>query len=52
MVEYLYADKCSRVELLFILLFAYMRRLKAEQLRKAANAMAEKAKQVRPALVK
>ncbi|KAL9083414.1 MAG: hypothetical protein Q9159_005809 [Coniocarpon cinnabarinum] len=42
----------ERVELLFILLFAYMRRLKAEKLARAAEVMAEKAKQVTPVAMK
>ncbi|PSK53908.1 Mitochondrial substrate carrier family protein Q [Elsinoe australis] len=42
----------ERVELLFVLLFAYVRRLRAEKLQKLADIAAEKAKKAVPILVK
>lgn len=42
----------ERVELLFVLLFAYVRRLRAEKLQKLADIAAEKAKKAAPILVK
>ena len=36
------------MEILFVVLFAYMRRIKSEKLRKAAEAAASKAKEVLP----
>jgi hypothetical protein len=45
-------DKMSRVELSFILLFRYVRKLRSEQLAKLAAAAAEKAGRAGPILVK
>lgn len=42
----------ERVELLFVLLFRYVRKIRQEQLAKVANVAAEQAKKVAPALVK
>ncbi|MCJ1373287.1 ADP/ATP carrier protein [Loxospora ochrophaea] len=42
----------ERMEILFVLLFAYLRRLRSAKLQQAANAAAAKAKQVLPAQVK
>jgi hypothetical protein len=42
----------ERMELLFILLFRYMRKLRSEQLQKVANIAAEKAKQALPLVTK
>jgi len=42
----------ERMELLFIVLFRYLRRIKTDQLQKAANLAAAKAKQVLPVTVK
>ena len=38
----------NRMEVLFIVLFAYIRRLKSEKLQQAAEAAAAKAKEVLP----
>lgn len=40
------------MEILFVLLFAYVRKLKSTQLKKAAEAAAAKAKQVMPIVTK
>jgi hypothetical protein len=40
------------MELMFVLLFRYLRKLKSEQLQKAADIAASKAKQALPLLVK
>ena len=40
------------MEILFIVLFAYLRRLRSTKLQQAANAAAEKAKLVLPVLAK
>ncbi|RAL60803.1 hypothetical protein DID88_009908 [Monilinia fructigena] len=42
----------ERMELLFILLFRYLRKIKSEQLQKAADLAASKAKQVLPVIAK
>ena len=42
----------ERVEILFILLFRYLRKVREEQIKKLAAKAAEKAQAVRPALVK
>ena len=42
----------ERIELSFILLFRYLRQVRAEKLQKLANIAAEKAQQSRPVLVK
>ncbi|KAF9731411.1 hypothetical protein PMIN06_003138 [Paraphaeosphaeria minitans] len=42
----------ERIELSFILLFRYLRQVRAEKLQKLANVAAEKAQQSRPALLK
>jgi hypothetical protein len=42
----------NRVELLFIVLFAYLQKLKQSKLRKAADAAAAKAKASLPATLK
>ena len=41
----------ERVELLFVMLFSYVRQLRREQLQKLAAAAAQKAKQMTPAMV-
>ena len=46
------ANKPSRIELTFILLFRYVRQVRAEKLQKLAEYAAEKARQGRPILVK
>lgn len=40
------------MELLFILLFRYLRKIRSEQLQKAADLAASKAKQVLPVIAK
>lgn len=40
------------MELMFILLFRYLRKMKSEQLQKAADIAASKAKQVLPIVTK
>lgn len=42
----------ERIELAFILLFRYLRQVRAEKLQKLANVAAEKAQQSRPVLLK
>ncbi|ESZ97613.1 peroxisomal carrier protein [Sclerotinia borealis F-4128] len=42
----------ERMELLFILLFRYLRKIRSEQLQKAADLAASKAKQVLPVMIK
>jgi hypothetical protein len=42
----------ERIELSFILLFRYLRQVRAEKLQKLANMAAEKAQQSRPVLLK
>jgi hypothetical protein len=42
----------ERIELSFILLFRYLRQVRAEKLQKLANIAAEKAQQSRPVLLK
>ncbi|KAI9817779.1 MAG: ADP/ATP carrier protein [Pycnora praestabilis] len=42
----------ERMELLFVVLFAYLRRLRAEKLQKVADAAAARAKQVMPIVLK
>ena len=42
----------ERIELSFILLFRYLRQVRAEKLQKLANIAAEKAQQSRPVLMK
>ncbi|KAI9806025.1 MAG: ADP/ATP carrier protein [Piccolia ochrophora] len=42
----------ERMEILFLVLFRYLRKVKAEQLRKVADAAAAKAQQVAPVLLK
>jgi hypothetical protein len=46
------ADPVYRLELIFILLFRYLRKLRSDQLRKAAELAASKAKQALPLIVK
>lgn len=41
-VEEINADMKARLELMFIILFRYMRKIKAEQLQKAADLAAKK----------
>ena len=41
-----------RVEILFVLLFAYVRRIRAAKLQQAVEIVAEKAKQAAPILTK
>ncbi len=41
-----------RLELLFVLLFAYLRKIKSEKLQKMADAAAAKAKQTMPVIAK
>jgi len=43
---------CDRMELLFIALFRYLRKLKSESLQKAADLAAEKAKQALPVITR
>lgn len=45
-------DLVHRVELLFVFLFAYVRRIRAEKLDQLAAAAADKAKQATPAMMK
>jgi hypothetical protein len=46
------ANKPRRIELTFILLFRYVRQVRAEKLQKLAEYAAEKARQGRPVLIK
>lgn len=46
------ANRSYRIELQFILLFRYFRKIRAEKLQKLANIAAEKAGKVAPVLVK
>lgn len=47
-----YANKRHRMELLFILLFRYVRQVRSDRIRKMAAAAAERAKQSAPVLMK
>lgn len=42
----------ERLELMFVLLFRYVRKLRAEKLQKVADYAAEKAKKVTPVMIK
>jgi len=52
MVQGLLMMTKERVELLFVLLFRYVRQLRADQLQKLADAAASQAKRVAPMVVK